>query len=405
MSQPCEFCRRIAASESALDNAHAVAFPDAFPVSPGHQLVIPRDHVADLFELSPSAFTAAWQLVARLKRNQEDSSESAGFNIGINVGPVAGRNRRARTYSCDSALRRGRARPTRRHPLGHSGKGALLVKPQGGGGSIAFGERLLSLLEQGRFTATYKYAVLLALLDLCVERGPTTGKDSLRLPTADIAEKVIELYWPHTIPFSAVSGSSHSLVLRQNQTGQAEIVSAITRFREQAAAGRGATLTETRIREPDKSERLWRHVEWKLAEMPLPRLQLVGNTWTTFLYAIGWDESIRAGEFRLADFDRSIEMRPGVATRMVELSGLLRPLIQREWASWIARQHDNRELIEDSYLDDFLFGQAAYRWKRCGLVFGICRETDVSIARGRCGRPRLTTSCRGRATSTTGSRT
>ena len=30
-------------------------------------------------------------------------------------------------------------------------------------------ERLLNLLDQGKFTATYKYAALLALLDLCLE--------------------------------------------------------------------------------------------------------------------------------------------------------------------------------------------------------------------------------------------
>ena len=33
---------------------------------------------------------------------------------------------------------------------------------------IAFGERLLALLDQGSFVATYKYAVLLGLMDLCI---------------------------------------------------------------------------------------------------------------------------------------------------------------------------------------------------------------------------------------------
>ena len=40
----------------------------------------------------------------------------------------------------------------------------LVVEPDGG--PIAFAERLLSLLDEGRFTATYKFAVLLALIDL-----------------------------------------------------------------------------------------------------------------------------------------------------------------------------------------------------------------------------------------------
>jgi hypothetical protein len=42
---------------------------------------------------------------------------------------------------------------------------------------LPFLERMLLLLGQGNFTTTYKYAVLLALVDLCVEgagRAPST---------------------------------------------------------------------------------------------------------------------------------------------------------------------------------------------------------------------------------------
>jgi hypothetical protein len=36
-------------------------------------------------------------------------------------------------------------------------------------GAIAFAERVLELLDEGRYTATYKYPVLLALIDVCLE--------------------------------------------------------------------------------------------------------------------------------------------------------------------------------------------------------------------------------------------
>lgn len=36
-------------------------------------------------------------------------------------------------------------------------------------GAIEFATRLLALLDEGQFTATYKYAVLLGLMDLCFE--------------------------------------------------------------------------------------------------------------------------------------------------------------------------------------------------------------------------------------------
>jgi hypothetical protein len=40
---------------------------------------------------------------------------------------------------------------------------------------FAFGEKLLNLLDEGSFTATYKYAVLLGLIDLCMEHSSSDG--------------------------------------------------------------------------------------------------------------------------------------------------------------------------------------------------------------------------------------
>ena len=37
-------------------------------------------------------------------------------------------------------------------------------------GAIVFAEKVLEPLDEGRHTATYKRAVLLALMDLCLER-------------------------------------------------------------------------------------------------------------------------------------------------------------------------------------------------------------------------------------------
>ncbi len=46
--------------------------------------------------------------------------------------------------------------------------------------AIGFGEKVLAMLDQGSFTATYKYAVLLALVDVCLETADSDG----RAPTA-----------------------------------------------------------------------------------------------------------------------------------------------------------------------------------------------------------------------------
>ena len=89
---------------------------------------------------------------------------------------------------------------------------------------IAFGEGLLGLLDRGAFVATYKYAVLIALMDLCMEGTDRHGFAPSAVTTRQLAEKVTELYWPHTAAF-------RGRMLRQNAGRQARVVADIVRFR------------------------------------------------------------------------------------------------------------------------------------------------------------------------------
>ena len=43
---------------------------------------------------------------------------------------------------------------------------------------------------------------------------------------------------------------------------------------------------------PRAYERLVRNVQWKLIEMPLPRLQIMGASERRFIYEIGWDQRV-----------------------------------------------------------------------------------------------------------------
>jgi len=232
------------------------------------------------------------------------------------------------------------------------------------GGAIAFAERLLELLDEGRYTATYKYAVLLALLDLCLEHTRASGAPPESLTTKQLAEKIVELYWPHTVPF--VSGAGVSDVLRQNTAGQAEIVSAIAAFRQRHAPDPSTPRWQGRHAAPAAYERLVRQVEWKLIEMPLPRLQMMGQAHAPFIYDIHWDHRVTrrtvaphlAGE--ASTFDNRVMLRPGVGEHLLQLNGLLRPLIQRRWAAMIAQV--NR--MQESQLEEFLFGADRIRTER-----------------------------------------
>jgi diadenosine tetraphosphate (Ap4A) HIT family hydrolase len=85
----CPFC--LLSPERVLDaNAQAVAVADAFPVSAGHTLIIPRRHVASYFELTEAEVVAVHELLLRMKDRLGESLEPCGYNIGINIGAVAG---------------------------------------------------------------------------------------------------------------------------------------------------------------------------------------------------------------------------------------------------------------------------------------------------------------------------
>jgi hypothetical protein len=218
--------------------------------------------------------------------------------------------------------------------------------------AIAFAEKVFALLDETRYTNTYKLAVMLALMDLSLEKAGPSGGPPDMITTRELAEKVTEIYWPHTLPFGP---GRTGTVLRQGNSGQAEIVSCIERFRS-SLSDASVTLIKARVSSRPYS-RLLDQIEWKLIEMPLPRLQTIGSSSDPFIYQIHWDRSVTRGEvlryqMERQGFDNRILLKPRVGEHLLRLNGLLRPLIHRRWAAMVAAL--NRQ--EDSRLEEFLFG-------------------------------------------------
>lgn len=85
----CPFCHP-AASRVRLETDVAVAILDGFPVAEGHTLVVPRRHVASLFDLPDEEQAALWRLVARVRADLVTALKPDGFNVGVNDGTAAG---------------------------------------------------------------------------------------------------------------------------------------------------------------------------------------------------------------------------------------------------------------------------------------------------------------------------
>lgn len=83
--------------------------------------------------------------------------------------------------------------------------------------------------------ATYRLALLQALLDLCARHSDAHGRAPQVLYTRDIAEQMASLYWPQVIPY-LVPGAPGATVLRQITSPRATIVTAVSTFRSTAGA-------------------------------------------------------------------------------------------------------------------------------------------------------------------------
>ena len=86
----CPFCSRIEDGEVIEQSTLAVAFSDAFPISPGHTLVVSRRHEADFFELTDMEQAALWVVALRARERIMADHAPTGFNVAINVGADAG---------------------------------------------------------------------------------------------------------------------------------------------------------------------------------------------------------------------------------------------------------------------------------------------------------------------------
>jgi 5-methylcytosine-specific restriction endonuclease McrA len=257
-------------------------------------------------------------------------------------------------------------------------------------------ERTLRLLDEGRYSATYKQAVLVALIDLCLESTRHDGTPTDVLTTRQLAEKVVALYWAHTRVW-ATEGTGRILV--QNTSGPREkvergggIVAKIRIFRdelERLTPGT-ANLAAARSAHRARYESLVDDVEWTLIEMPLPKLQRIGDRNTEWLYHIDWRDTderddahrhkplprpaqVRAYQRQLrlkpaasdpatpssdsppatSDFDNRVHLQPGVASAFARLHSLLRPHVLRHWTAQVVRLNK----LRDDDVGGFLFEQ------------------------------------------------
>lgn len=85
----CPFCN-LSDVRCVLTTRSFNAVRDSFPVSRGHTLLVPKRHVASVFDLDDEESREIWSAVAQVRRQLQQEFNPDGFNIGVNDGIAAG---------------------------------------------------------------------------------------------------------------------------------------------------------------------------------------------------------------------------------------------------------------------------------------------------------------------------
>lgn len=215
---------------------------------------------------------------------------------------------------------------------------------------LRFLKQIQLLLTDSVFSSTYKYALLLALTELAVEQGTDSG-DALALSLTDLAEKVITLYWPQTLPYvTHIITPAETTVFRQNNGKQAAILNSLIHLRQQGYQ----TLTQAR-RAADWTKTV-KQVAQTLKLMPIQYLQNMNGQTSLFLY----HPDIRAGHLVLQD---------GVMYCLRQFQGIIQQLVRQRWIEFIKRHPVNQTLLGEQHdLESFLFGTPRAALKQVELL-------------------------------------
>ncbi|MDO8538159.1 MAG: HIT family protein [archaeon] len=89
----CLFCNLYEKHEELLaDTEYFYAVYDTAPVSKGHALIIPKQHIVSFFDLDEDQVVEMFEAIRMVKEQIEEEYHPDGYNIGINEGLAAGRS-------------------------------------------------------------------------------------------------------------------------------------------------------------------------------------------------------------------------------------------------------------------------------------------------------------------------
>ncbi len=195
---------------------------------------------------------------------------------------------------------------------------------------LLFLQKIQLILDEGSFTSTYKYALLLSLADLSIEQGDEQGS-ALILSISQLAEKFIRYYWLQARPYP---GQAEPGILKQNTGQQAAIINHIISNQK----------SHNQLSQVLRNNSLISNIATIVRDMPVWRLQRLPGGIDDFLY-----EQTEKGN--------DITLRPGVAYCFRVFHSQITNMVQGAWVRWIRSLRQNQTILgQHADLHEFLFG-------------------------------------------------
>jgi histidine triad (HIT) family protein len=95
MNESCVFCRIIAGEETVSivhEDEGVLAFMDIQPASPGHVLIVSRDHYTDLFDIPDDVAAHCLRVAKQLAPGIREASGAGAVNVFSANGRVGGQD-------------------------------------------------------------------------------------------------------------------------------------------------------------------------------------------------------------------------------------------------------------------------------------------------------------------------
>lgn len=199
---------------------------------------------------------------------------------------------------------------------------------------LRFLKDIQRILQSGSFSSTYKFALLISLSRLAIEKGEDSGQP-LSLEYTDIAEKFIELYWKQAVPYAF--NDEDQIILNQNNGRQAAIVNRIVQLR-QSYSSLGALRQKS-----FEWLKLLKDVAKTIKEMPVQYLQNINGQNFEFLY-------------RLDQCGKQLNLLSKVMYCLRQFSEIIEELCQKRWIDYIRKNSTNSPILNQlPNLEQFMF--------------------------------------------------